>query len=51
VFHGLGQAKLPDGGSALLGSNLLSILPQLALKTILDLKVVKIDAKIIISLH
>ncbi len=46
VFHGFWQAKLADGRSILC-----SQLPQLPLKTMLDLKVVKIDSKIIISLR
>jgi len=42
VFRGFGQAKYPNGGSAL-GSSQFSLLPQLPLKMMLDLKVVKID--------
>ncbi len=49
VFHGFGQAKFADGGS-ILGSSLLTLLPQLPLQTMLDLKVAKIDSKIIISI-
>jgi len=45
AFHQFGQAKFPDGGS-ILGSSQFTILPQLPLKTILGLKVVKIDSKI-----
>jgi len=49
VFHGFWQAKFADGGS-ILGSSLLTLLPQLPLQTMLDLKVAKIDSKIIISI-
>jgi hypothetical protein len=42
VFRGFGQAKYPNGGSTL-GSSQFSLLPQLPLKMMLDLKVVKID--------
>jgi len=51
AFHRFGQTKFPNDGSVL-GSSKFSILPheQLPLKTMLDLKVVKIDPKIIISL-
>jgi len=49
VFHGFGQAVFADGGS-ILGSTQLTPLPHLPLKTTLNLKVVKIDSKIIISL-
>jgi len=45
VFHGFGQAKFPDGGS-ILGSSQFTLLPQLPLKMMLGLKVVKIDSKI-----
>jgi len=45
AFHRFGQAKFPDGGSVL-GSSQFSILPQLPLKNVLGLKVVKIDSKI-----
>jgi len=45
AFHRFGQAKFPDGVSVL-GSRQFSILPQLSLKTMLGLKVVKIDSKI-----
>jgi len=47
AFHGFGQAKFPDGGS-ILGSIQFLILPP---KILLDSKVVKIEQKIIISLH
>jgi len=50
VFHGFGRAKFAFGGS-ILGSSKFTHLPQLPLKTMLDLKVVKIDSKIIILLH
>jgi len=45
AFHGFGQAKFPDGGSAL-GSSQFSKLPQLHQKTMLASKGVKIDSKI-----
>jgi len=44
VFHGFGQAKFAHGGS-ILGSNQFTLLHQLPLKTMFDLKVVKIDSK------
>jgi len=50
AFHGFGQAKFAYGGS-ILGSNQFTLLPQLPLKTVQVLKVVKIDLKIIISLR
>jgi hypothetical protein len=50
AFHVFGQAKFACGGTTL-GSSQISLLPQLHLKTMLDLKVVKIDTKIIISLQ
>ncbi len=52
AFHGFGQAKFAYSGS-ILGSAYLHYcrLPQLPLKTMLNLKVVKIDSKIIILLH
>jgi len=46
AFHGFGQAKFAYGGS-ILGSSLYKLLPQLPLKTMLNLKLVKIDSKII----
>jgi len=46
----LGKLKFAYGGS-ILGSIQFTLLPQLLLNTMLDLKVVKIDSKIIISLH
>jgi len=49
VFHGFKQAKFAYGG-LILGLSQFSLLPQLPLKTMLDLKMVKIDSKIIISL-
>jgi len=49
VFHGFEQAKYPDGG-LVLGASQFTILPQLSLKTMLSLKVVKIDSKISNSL-
>jgi len=50
VFHGFGQAKLAYGSSILDWSQF-TLLPQLPLQTMLDLKVVKIDSKIIILLQ
>jgi hypothetical protein len=50
AFHGLGKAKFAYGG-LILGSNQFTLLPQLSLKMTLDLKVVKVDLKVIISLH
>ncbi len=50
AFHGFGQAKFASGDS-ILGSSQLKQLLQLTLKMTLDLKVVKINSKIIISLH
>ncbi len=50
MFHSFGQAKFSDGGS-ILGSSQFSIMPQLPPKILLNSKVVKIDPKIIISLH
>jgi len=44
AFQGFGQAKFAYGGSVL-GSSQFTLLPQLPLKTMLDLKVVKIDLK------
>jgi len=49
AFHRFWQAKFPNGG-LVLGSSQFSILPQLPLKIVLDLKVVKINSKIIILL-
>ena len=49
MFHGFGQARFDDG--LLLGLSLFSPLPQLLLKTMLDLKVVNIASKIINLLH
>jgi len=49
AFYGFGQAKFAYCGSSL-GSSQFT-LPQLPTKTILNLKVVKIDSKIVISLH
>jgi hypothetical protein len=50
AFHGFGQAKFPNGGSVLGLSQFLK-LPQLHLKMMLCLKVVKIDSKIRNSLR
>jgi len=46
---GFGQAKYVYGGSVL-GASQFTLLPQLSLKMTLDLKMVKITSKIIISL-
>jgi len=46
----IGQAKFAYGGLSL-GSNQFRQLSQVPLKSTLNLKVVKIDSKIIISLH
>jgi len=43
AFHRFGQAKFPDGG-LVLNSSQFSILPQLPLKTMLSLKVVKFNS-------
>jgi len=50
AFQRFGQAKFPDGG-LVLGSSQFPKLPQLPPKVLLDSIVVKIDPKIIISLH
>jgi hypothetical protein len=50
AFHRFGQSKFPDGG-LVLGSSQFLILPQLPQKTMLGLKVVKIDSKIRNSLR
>ncbi len=50
AFKRFGQAKFPDGCS-ILGSSQFSILPQLPPTILINSKVVKIDPKIIISLH
>jgi len=50
AFHKFGQAKFVHAG-LILGSSQFTILPQLPLKTRVDLKMVKIDLKIIISLR
>jgi len=42
AFYGFGQAKFSYVGS-ILGSSQITLLPQLPLKAMLDLKVVKID--------
>jgi len=52
AFHRFGQAKFPDAdGGSILGSSQFSILHQLPPKRLLDSKVVKINPKIIISIH
>jgi len=50
AFHRFGQAKFPYGDSVL-GSSQFTLLPKLPLKMMLDLKAIKINSKIIISLH
>jgi len=50
AFHGFGQAKFAYGGS-ILGLSQFTLLSKLPLKMSLDIKVVKIDSKIIILLH
>jgi hypothetical protein len=50
AFHRFGQAKFAFGGS-ILGSSQFTPLPQLPLKTMLGLKVVKIEPKIIHLLY
>jgi len=50
AFHRFGQAKFPNGGSAL-GSSQFSILPQLHQKMMLASKGIKIDSKISNSLY
>jgi len=50
AFRRFGQAKFAYGG-LLLGSSQFSILPQLPQKMMLASKVIRIDSKIIISLH
>jgi len=44
VFHGFGQTKFADGGS-IFGLSQLSLLSELPLKMMLDLKWIKIDLK------
>jgi hypothetical protein len=50
VFHGFGPGKFAHEG-LILGQSQFTQLPLLPPKTLLDLKVVKIDSKIINSLH
>ncbi len=50
VHIGFWQAKFANGGS-ILGSSQFTLMHQLPLKTMLSLKVVKIDSKISNSLH
>jgi len=50
AFHGIGRAKFAYGG-LILGSRQFTLLPQLPLKTMLNLKGVKIKSKTIILLH
>jgi len=50
VFHGFEQAKFVNGGS-ILSSSQFTLLPQLSLKMMLNLKVAKINSKIIILPH
>jgi len=49
AFHGFGQAKFAYAG-LVLGSSQFNLLPQMPLKTMLDLKVAKINLKTIILL-
>jgi len=49
AFHRLGQAKFAYGG-LILGSRYFTLLPQLTLKMMLNLKIVKINWKIIMLL-
>jgi len=49
VFHILGEAKFAYGGE-ILGSSQFTLLPDLPLKMMLGLKVVKIDSKLSNSL-
>jgi len=50
-FTDLGKLNLLTYGGLVLGSSQFTLLPHLPQKTILDLKVVKIDSKIIILVH
>ncbi len=50
LFVRFGQSEFADDGS-ILGSSQFTLLPQLPLKMMHNLKVVKIDWKIIIWLH
>jgi len=50
AIHRFGQAKFAFGG-LILGLSQFTQLPQMPLKMMLGLKVVKIDSKIIILLH
>jgi hypothetical protein len=50
TFYRFEQAKFAYGGS-IISSSQFTILSKLPLKTVLDLKVVKIDSKIVILLH
>ncbi len=50
AFHRFGQAKFANGGS-ILGSSQFTLLPQLPLRMMLSLKVVRIDSKINKSLR
>jgi len=50
AFHGFGQAKFAYGGS-IFGTSQFTLLPQLPLKMMINLKVVEINPKIIISQH
>jgi len=46
-FHGFGQAKFANG-CPIVGSSHFTLLPQLPLKMMLNLKVVRIDLKILL---
>jgi len=50
AFYGIGQVKFPYSG-LIIGSSHFTLLPRLPLKMMLNLQVVKIDSKIVISLH
>jgi hypothetical protein len=49
VFHGFGQAKFANG-ALILGSSQFLLLPQWPLKTMLAIKMVKINSKSIVLL-
>jgi len=49
VFHGFGQAIFGIYGGSILGSSQFTLLTLLPLKMTLNLKVVKIDSKIMTS--
>ncbi len=51
VCHGFGQAKFADGGSVFGLLEIIYTIAPAASENNIDLKKVKIDSKIIISLH